>query len=118
MAQAAQALRAAAQHTGQQQQGEAPGSEPGLASRAERDIAQPDSPVKDPQARAAGKGALDLAELKARVRSKTGRTWGELPGHLRTEILQMSQGRYRDDYARLIQLYFREIAAGAEQLQP
>jgi hypothetical protein len=23
----------------------------------------------------------------------------------------MSQGRYRDDYARLIQLYFREIAA-------
>ena len=24
----------------------------------------------------------------------------------------MSQGRYRDDYARLIQLYFREIAAG------
>ena len=39
--------------------------------------------------------------------------WGELPGHLRSEILQMSQGRYRDDYARLIQLYFREIAAGA-----
>jgi hypothetical protein len=26
----------------------------------------------------------------------------------------MSQGRYRDDYARLIQLYFREIAAGAD----
>ena len=25
----------------------------------------------------------------------------------------MTQGRYRDDYARLIQLYFREIAAGA-----
>jgi hypothetical protein len=25
----------------------------------------------------------------------------------------MSQGRYRDDYARLIQLYYREIASGA-----
>ena len=25
----------------------------------------------------------------------------------------MTQGRYRDDYARLIQLYFREIAAEA-----
>jgi hypothetical protein len=24
----------------------------------------------------------------------------------------MSQGRYRDDYARLIQLYFQEIATG------
>ena len=43
----------------------------------------------------------------------TGRTWGELPGHLRTEILQMSQGQYRDDYARLIELYFREIASDA-----
>ena len=53
------------------------------------------------------------AELQAALRAKTGRAWGELPGHLRTEILQMSQGRYREDYARLIQLYFREIAAGA-----
>lgn len=26
----------------------------------------------------------------------------------------MSQGRYRDDYARLIGLYFREIAAGKD----
>ena len=25
----------------------------------------------------------------------------------------MSQGQYRDDYARLIELYFREIAADA-----
>jgi hypothetical protein len=25
----------------------------------------------------------------------------------------MTQGRYRDDYARLIQLYYRQIASGA-----
>ncbi len=55
----------------------------------------------------------DLAELKEAIRRGTGRNWGELPGHLRTEILQSARGRYRDDYARLIQLYFREIAAGA-----
>ncbi len=55
----------------------------------------------------------DLSQLKAALRTKTGRAWGELPGHLRTEILQMSQGRYRDEYARLIELYFREIAADA-----
>ena len=30
----------------------------------------------------------------------------------------MSQGRYRDDYARLIQLYFQEIAAGATGSEP
>jgi len=55
----------------------------------------------------------DLSRVKAALRTKTGRAWGELPGHLRTEILQMSQGRYRDEYARLIELYFREIAADA-----
>ncbi len=58
--------------------------------------------------------AATLTELQDLIRTRTGRRWGELPGHLRSEILQMSQGRYRDDYARLIQLYFREIAAGAE----
>ncbi len=67
----------------------------------------------DPTSKPGGKADPDLAELKEMVRKKTGRAWGELPGHLRNEILQMQAGRYRDDYARLIQLYFREIAAGA-----
>jgi hypothetical protein len=60
----------------------------------------------------ARRAEADLAELQAMIRAKTGRNWGELPGHLRTEILQMSRGRYRDDYARLIRLYFQEIASG------
>jgi hypothetical protein len=72
----------------------------------------PRSGIKDPKSAAAGTADPDLAELQDLVRTKTGRAWGELPGHLRTEILQMSQGRYREDYARLIQLYFQEIAAG------
>ncbi len=71
-----------------------------------RQAAAPDRATADP-------GPADLAELKDIVLHKTGHAWGELPGHLRTEILQMAQGRYRDDYARLIQLYYREIAAGA-----
>ena len=75
-----------------------------------------DSP--NPEGTLAGAGTPDLAELKATIARKTGRAWGELPGHLRTEILQMAQGRYRDDYARLIQLYFREIATGAERPVP
>ena len=67
---------------------------------------------RDPQSRPGRKVETDLTELKETIRRKTGRAWGELPGHLRTEILQSSQGRYREDYARLIQLYFREIASG------
>ena len=73
----------------------------------------PGGSPRDPQSRPGSKAETDLAELKETIRRKTGRAWGELPGHLRTEILQSSQGRYREDYARLIQLYFREIAAGA-----
>ncbi|MHC5544256.1 hypothetical protein ACYOEI_39010, partial [Singulisphaera rosea] len=71
--------------------------------------------ARDPQGKAAGQATPSLEALKGLVRSKSGRKWGELPGHLRSEILQMSNGRYRDDYSRLIQLYFREIAADADK---
>ena len=99
MRQAAEALRTAAQAAAQG---------PKAPTAGEPD---PDNP--DVTASEAGKADADLAALQDLVRKKTGRQWGELPGHLRTEILQLSQGRYRDDYARLIQLYFREIAVDA-----
>jgi hypothetical protein len=98
MSRAADSLRQAAQ----QRQG----SESLAQSGEPEDVPSPDS-----QSRPAGQTEADLAQLQDMIRRRTGRRWGELPGHLRTEILQMSQGRYRDDYARLIQLYFREIAA-------
>ncbi len=39
-----------------------------------------------------------------------GKTWGELPGELRTRMLQDFRGRFGDDYAELIQRYFERIA--------
>jgi hypothetical protein len=55
-----------------------------------------------------------LAELQEALRGQQGgRDWAALPGHLRTEILEMARGGYRDDYERLIRLYFRQIAAEA-----
>jgi len=101
MRQAAESLRAAAR---------SPGSGPPAPPTAEAALDNPD-PTSSP----AGVAQADLSALQDIVRKKTGRKWGELPGHLRTEILQLSKGRYRDDYARLIQLYFREIAAGASK---
>ena len=74
---------------------------------------EPDPDNPNVTAEAAGVAEADLSALQDLVRKKAGRRWGELPGHLRTEILQLSKGRYRDDYARLIQLYFREIAVDA-----
>ncbi len=100
MRQAAEALRAAAQ---------ASAKSPNAPPMGDAD------PNSNPNvtASAAGVAEADLAALQDLIKKKTGRQWGELPGHLRTEILQLSKGRYREDYARLIQLYFKEIAADA-----
>ena len=113
MRQAAQGLRAAANTQAgdrlarslkeqRNQKGETPPETQGMS---------PES--AEGQEVAAHLGALDPAQL-----ARSGRRWGELPGHLKNEILQMSQGRYRDDYARLIQLYFREIGGAPTTEKP
>ena len=51
-----------------------------------------------------------VGELDAEVQKLTGRRWGELPGKLQTEILNAAAKRPNSDYARLIKLYFKEIA--------
>ncbi len=43
-----------------------------------------------------------------------GRDWGKLPGHLQTEILQGAKKNPNGDYARLIRMYFKEIAKATE----
>lgn len=54
--------------------------------------------------------APDLAALQSKIMQSTGRRWGELPGHLQTEILNAAAKKPGGDYARLIKLYFKEIA--------
>ncbi len=100
MQRAAQAMRTAARSA----QGRDSNGEPMAANEGQ---------TLDPKDNGAGVVAADLTELQAMIRQKTGKSWGDLPGHLRTEILQLSQGKYRDDYTRLIQLYFKEIASDA-----
>jgi len=101
MHKAAQGLRSASQTTHES-------SFPPGSTHSQNDVSPQDTGTLTTQSETTG-----LSQLKAALRTKSGRAWGELPGHLRTEILQMSQGRYRDEYARLIELYFREIAADA-----
>jgi hypothetical protein len=56
-------------------------------------------------------GMPDLTALGVPREQFAGKTWGELPGELRTRILQDVKARYGDDYARAIKLYFEQIAA-------
>jgi hypothetical protein len=118
MREAARELRAASQASDEAREvataGELRAAEPStLDPQAEPSGTQAPGPELDSESGLAGKAAPDQSALKEVIRTNPRRAWGELPGHLRTEILQTVRGRYRDDYARLIQLYFREIAAGA-----
>ena len=99
MAQAAQAARAGRPAGGeqdQQQSHDAPPDQPhGRFSDngRRRPAARPDKPAA------------------ARGRSSTpARPWGELPGELRTKIVQQMRVKYGDDYARMIKLYFEQAA--------
>jgi hypothetical protein len=84
-------------------------------SRGQTQAREPGTTDRKPRGAIVDRGEPELQGLKAALRAQTGRSWGELPGHLRNEILQMSEARYRDDYARLIELYFRELAADASE---
>ena len=44
-----------------------------------------------------------------------GKKWGELPGELRTRIVQDMTAKYGADYARMIKLYFEQLADTRKQ---
>jgi hypothetical protein len=44
------------------------------------------------------------------MKKYAGKRWGELPGELRTQIIQDMKSKYGDNYARMIKLYFEQVA--------
>jgi hypothetical protein len=78
---------------------------------------QPKTDAKSPSPNAEGGGAgggakttVNLEELESNVQRFAKRDWGQLPGQLQTEILQSAGRTPNSNYAKLIRLYFREIA--------
>jgi hypothetical protein len=57
-----------------------------------------------------GKGEPNTAPFAKDLAKHAGKSWGELPGELRTKIIQEMKAQYGDDYARVIKLYFEQIA--------
>jgi len=51
-------------------------------------------------------GAPDTRTFAKDLEKYAGKPWGELPGELRTKIVQEMKSQYGDDYARVIKLYF------------
>ena len=59
--------------------------------------------------------APDRERLEAELARLSGRSWGRLPGTLKTEILQAARRDPNGDYAQLIRFYFEEISRSARQ---
>jgi hypothetical protein len=55
-------------------------------------------------------GRPDASLFGPGVAKYAGKTWGELPGELRTKIVQDMKVKYGEDYARMIKLYFEQLA--------
>jgi hypothetical protein len=101
MQQAAQALQQAAQQLGQQQPGDS--------------NSQPMQNTTSGPRGASGDGRIDESLLSPDMKKHAGKRWGELPGELQTKIIQDMKAKYGDDYARIIKLYFEQIADTKKQ---
>jgi len=99
MEKAADALAKAAEQMNQQGQPGDPTGKPGQPNQATR----PDKGIQ------AG-GTPDASMFGPDMQKYAGKSWGELPGELRTKIVQDMKDKYGDDYARMIKLYFEQIA--------
>ncbi|HVS34911.1 MAG TPA: hypothetical protein VMS17_04975 [Gemmataceae bacterium] len=106
MSQAAQALAQAAQAA--QESGQGQGQDSGQPD--------PNAPPGEKGGRFSANGVKpngtpDLSMFPKDVQQKyAGKPWGELPGELRTKIVQQMRVKYGDDYARMIKLYFEQAA--------
>ena len=71
---------------------------------------QPKQPGNPSDKGAPGGGEVDDKRLPKELARFSGKKWGELPGELRTKIVQEMKAKYGEDYARMIKLYFEQIA--------
>ena len=76
----------------------------GRADRADDGGTTPGS-----KAGAADKPATPSA-VPSIVQENLGKAWGDLPGEVKTQITQELKAKYGDEYARLIKLYFEQLA--------
>ena len=77
------------------------------------DPGQPGMPGGEVAGGAGSQTELEIKNLEQELRKQSQRNWGQLPGQLKTEILQGASKKPRPEYARQIKSYFEEIAKPA-----
>jgi hypothetical protein len=107
----------------QQQLKQQPKNAAGALQQAAKSLTQTAQQASQAAAAAQPKGGADPARqsyqggpgaspdfVPESVKAYAGKTWGELPGELRTRIVQDLRARYGDEYGPIIQRYFQQIA--------
>jgi len=97
MQQAAQNLQQAAQQLAKQQQ------------QQQHQEGKPEGGADPAKTASNATGQVDQALLPPDMKKYAGKRWGELPGELRTQIIQDMKAKYGDSHARMIKLYFEQV---------
>ncbi|MEO2088415.1 MAG: hypothetical protein ABGY75_02825, partial [Gemmataceae bacterium] len=57
-----------------------------------------------------GTGGAKSGDLPSVVLDNIGKSWGDLPGDVKAKITAELKAKYGEDYARVIKLYFEQLA--------
>ena len=55
-------------------------------------------------------GAPASTTVPSVVAENLGKSWGDLPGEVKSRMLQELSAKYGEDYAKAIKLYFEQLA--------
>jgi hypothetical protein len=80
------------------------------AQQAAKHQGKPTPIARSEETGARADGRPDASLFTPEMKQYAGKTWGQLPGELRTKIVQQMKVKYGDDYARMIKLYFEQAA--------
>ncbi|MBL8796026.1 MAG: hypothetical protein JNM56_19145 [Planctomycetia bacterium] len=115
-----QAQRDMNQAQEQLQQNNSPAARPAMHSAAQqlnraaeqltRQTGQSGGDATNSERGASSQGAPEAGAFAQALKKHNAKHWGELPGELRTQLLQDMRAKYGDDYARIIKLYFEQLA--------
>ena len=111
--QTASNLRQALQQFGMQ-----PGQQPGQGQKPGQPSNQPSAQPGQNESDFGNTDEARIVALENHLKGLTTRNWGELPGTLKTEILQAARKKPDGDYAKLIRKYFDEISKTQRPDQP
>ena len=80
------------------------------AQQAAKSQGKPMPIARSEETGARADGKPDASLFAPEMKQYAGKSWGQLPGELRTKIVQQMKVKYGDDYARMIKLYFEQAA--------